>query len=40
MALCVLLFMNLIQRRDKPAKPPSVIAAGDAAALTSGKEIP
>ena len=40
MALCVLLFMNLIQRRDKPAKAPSVIAVGDAAALTSGKETP
>ena len=40
MALATLLFMNLIQRRDKPAKPPTAIAVGDAAALTSGKELP
>jgi sulfate/thiosulfate transport system permease protein len=40
MALAVLLFMNLIQRRDGPARPPSVIAVGDASALSSGKEIP
>jgi sulfate transport system permease protein len=39
MALAVLLFMNLIQRRDRPARPPSVIAVGDAAALSGGKEI-
>ncbi len=39
MALMVLLAMNLVQRRDKPAKAPSVIAVGDAAALTSGKEL-
>jgi len=38
MALCVLLFMNLIQRRDKPAKSPSVIAVGDAAALATRSE--
>ena len=38
-ALMVLLGMNLIQRRDKPAKAPSQIAVGDAAALTSGKEL-
>ena len=34
MALLVLLGMNLIQRRDGPAKAPSTIAVGDAAALT------
>ena len=39
MALAVLLAMNLIQRRDGPAKPPSQIAVGDAAALTTGKEL-
>jgi sulfate transport system permease protein len=39
MALLVLLGMNLIQRRDGPAKAPSQIAVGDAAALTSGKEL-
>jgi sulfate transport system permease protein len=41
MALLVLLGMNLIQRRDRPAKPPSQIAVGDAAALTTtgGKEL-
>ncbi|MDX6582792.1 MAG: sulfate/thiosulfate transport system permease protein [Solirubrobacterales bacterium] len=41
MALMVLLAMNLIQRRDGPAKAPSQIAVGDAAALTtgSGKEL-
>ena len=30
--------MNLIQRRDGPAKPPTAIAVGDAAALATGKE--
>jgi sulfate/thiosulfate transport system permease protein len=39
MALMVLLGMNLIHRRDRPAKAPSQIAVGDAAALTSGKEL-
>jgi sulfate transport system permease protein len=39
MALAVLLFMNLIQRRNGPAKPPTQVAVGDAAALTSGKEL-
>jgi sulfate/thiosulfate transport system permease protein len=39
MALMVLLAMNLIQRRDRPAKAPSQIAVGDAAPLTSGKEL-
>ncbi len=39
MALMVLLAMNLIQRRDRPAKAPSQIAVGDAAGLTSGKEL-
>jgi sulfate/thiosulfate transport system permease protein len=39
MALMVLLFMNLIQRRDGPATPPTQVAIGDAAALTSGKEL-
>jgi sulfate/thiosulfate transport system permease protein len=39
MALMVLLAMNLIQRRDRPAKAPSQIAVGDAAALTNGKEL-
>ena len=39
MALMVLLAMNLIQRRGTPAKAPSQIAVGDAAALTSGKEL-
>jgi sulfate/thiosulfate transport system permease protein len=39
MALLVLLGMNLIQRRDGPAKAPSQIAVRDAAALTSGKEL-
>jgi sulfate transport system permease protein len=39
MALLVLLGMNLIQRRDGPAKAPSTIAVGDAAAPTSGKEL-
>lgn len=39
-ALAVLLFMNLIQRRDrKVAMTPSAVAVGDAAALSSGKEI-
>jgi sulfate transport system permease protein len=38
MALATLLVMNLIQRRDRPAKPPTQIAVGDAAALTTGKE--
>ena len=38
MALATLLVMNLVQRRDKPAKAPTQIAVGDAAALTSGKE--
>jgi sulfate transport system permease protein len=41
MALAVLLFMNLIQRRDKNvAMTPSAVAVGDASALSSGKEIP
>ena len=39
MALAVLLAMNLIQRRDRPAKPPTAIAVGDAAALATGKEL-
>jgi sulfate/thiosulfate transport system permease protein len=39
MALLVLLGMNLIQRRDRPAKAPSQVAVGDAVALTSGKEL-
>jgi sulfate transport system permease protein len=39
MALMVLLAMNLIQRRDRPAKARSQIAVGDAAGLTSGKEL-
>ncbi len=38
-ALAVLLAMNLIQRRDGPAKPPTAIAVGDAAALATGKEL-
>ncbi len=38
-ALLVLLGMNLVQRRDGPAEPPSQIAVGDAAALTTGKEL-
>jgi sulfate transport system permease protein len=39
-ALMVLLFMNLIQRRDKKvAMTPSAVAVGDAAALSGGKEI-
>jgi sulfate/thiosulfate transport system permease protein len=39
-ALLVLLGMNFVQRRDKPAKAPSQVAVGDAAALTSsGKEL-
>jgi sulfate transport system permease protein len=36
MALLVLVGMNLIQRRDGPAKAPSQIAVGDAAALQGG----
>jgi sulfate transport system permease protein len=41
MALSVLFFMNLIQRRDKKvAMTPSAVAVGDAAALSGGKEIP
>jgi sulfate transport system permease protein len=36
MAVLVVLGMNLIQRRDKPAQPPSQIAVGDAAALRGG----
>jgi sulfate transport system permease protein len=39
MALATLLVMNLIQRRNGPAKPPTAIAVGDAAALATGKEI-
>ena len=38
-ALLVLLGMNLIQRRDKPAKAPTQIAVGDVAATASGKEL-
>jgi sulfate transport system permease protein len=38
LALGTLLAMNLIQRRDKPAKAPTEIAVGDAAVLTTGKE--
>jgi sulfate transport system permease protein len=38
MALCVLLFMNVIQRRDRPARPPTTVAVGDAA-LATGKEL-
>ena len=38
-ALLVLLGMNLIQRRDKPAKAPTQIAVGDAAVPASGKEL-
>ncbi len=36
MALMVLLGMNLIQRRDKPAKSPTQVAVGDAGALGGG----
>jgi hypothetical protein len=36
MALAVLLFMNLIQRRDKPARAPSVALA--TANVSSDKE--
>jgi sulfate/thiosulfate transport system permease protein len=39
MALAVLLFMNLIQRRDRPAKPPTNVAVGGTAALATGKEL-
>ena len=39
LALGTLLAMNLIQRRDKPAKAPTTIAVG-AVALESGKETP
>ena len=38
MALATLLAMNLIQRRDRPARAPTQIAVGGAAALTSEKE--
>ena len=38
-ALLVLLGMNLIQRRDKPAKAPTQIAVGDVAVPASGKEL-
>jgi sulfate/thiosulfate transport system permease protein len=39
MALAVLLAMNLIQRRNGPAKAPTQVAVGDATALTTGKEL-
>jgi sulfate transport system permease protein len=39
MALAVLLFMNLIQRRNGPAKAPTQVAVADAAVVTDGKEL-
>jgi sulfate transport system permease protein len=39
-ALAVLLFMNVIQRRDKKvAMTPSAVAVGDAATISTGKDI-